>query len=233
VAASAQWVPLRASRGPGGGAGAILDSQVMLPEGGDDYAALLAMARGLALWHRSVNFCAVCGGATRPFRDGANQKCVECGERFRPRTDPSVIMLVTSGDKCLLGRQASWPAGRYSTLAGFAEFGETLEECVLREVREESGVYVARASVRFVASQPWLFPRSLMVGFIAEADTEALTVDDELDGAGWFDREYVRSQLALQGESDAPPEQGAFHVPSRISLARTLIDTWLDEKMKA
>ena len=121
-------------------------------------------------------------------------------------------------------------AGRFSTLAGFVEFGETLEECVLREVREESGVAVRRDSVRFVASQPWLFPRSLMVGFLAEADSDALDVDEtELDGAAWFEREYVREQLARQGDSDAPPEPGAFHVPSRISLARTLIDAWLSE----
>ena len=148
-----QWTPLRASRGPGGDAAAILASQVQVSH--DDYAALFATARGLALWHRSVRFCAVCGGETRPFRDGANQKCVECGARFRPRTgaaaiqapprlhdqtyrveagarprmltmsvfvlqpssraplrvDPSVIMLVTKGDRCLLGRQASWPVG--------------------------------------------------------------------------------------------------------------------------
>lgn len=162
----ASWVALRASRGPGGGDGTILASRVLLRD--DDYASILAIARGLALWHRSVRFCAICGGKTAPFRDGANQKCTECGARFRPRTDPSVIMLVTRGDRCLLGRQAAWPAGRYSTLAGFVEYGETLEECVVREVAEEAGVRVRRDSVRFVASQPWLFPRSLMVGFIAE-----------------------------------------------------------------
>ncbi|KAL1530567.1 hypothetical protein AB1Y20_001468 [Prymnesium parvum] len=229
---SAQWVALRAPRGPASQSSALLGARVRLRH--DDFAALLATARGLALWHRSVRFCASCGGRTRPFRDGANQKCEACGSRFRPRTDPSVIMLVTKGDKCLLGRQAAWPEGRYSTLAGFVEFGETLEECVVREVREESGVAVRRDSVRFVASQPWLFPRSLMVGFIAEAESEELDVDlHELDAAGWFHFEFMLEKIKQQGDLDVPPEEGAFHVPSRISLARTLIDAWLAEKAES
>ena len=117
--------------------------------------------------------------------------------------------------------------GRYSTLAGFVEFGESFEECLVREVLEESGVKVARDSIRSVASQPWLFPRSLMAGYIAEAEDESLTVDhDELEDAAWFDAEQVRSSLAndITGE-----EHGAFHVPSRVSLARHIIEKWLAE----
>ena len=108
---------------------------------------------------------------------------------MRPRVDPSIIVLVARGDECLLGRQASWPAGRYSTLAGFVELGETFEEAVVREVREEAGVTCDRSTLRFVASQPWLFPRSLMVGFVVETADTALEVDEsELEDARWFSR---------------------------------------------
>ena len=163
------WTALRAASGPGGGANAILDSKVGMSS--DDEVALLSVARGLGLWHRSVPFCAVSGDRTVPVRNGRNAQSVTgSGTRHRPRTDPSVIMLVLdrARSRCLLGRQARWPAGRYSTLAGFVEFGESLEECVVREVQEESGVRCDRASLRFVASQPWSFPRSLMVGFTVE-----------------------------------------------------------------
>lgn len=156
------WTALRAAGGPGGGANAILDSNVGMSS--DDEVALLSVARGLGLWHRSVPFCAVSGGRTVPVRNGRNAQSGTSGPRHRPRTDPSVIMLVLdrARGRCLLGRQARWPAGRYSTLAGFVEFGESLEECVVREVKEESGVLCDRSSLQFVASQPWSFPRSLM-----------------------------------------------------------------------
>ncbi len=223
------WAPLRASRGPGGGEAAILGgSDVRLTS--DDDVALLATARGLALWHRSMPHCSACGGKTAPFRHGRNRRCEACGTRFRPRLDPSVIVLVTRGEQCLLGRKKEWPAGRHSTLAGFVEFGETFEECVLREMMEEAGVHCDRTSLRFVASQPWLFPRSLMVGFIVETEDEALRVDEaELEDAQWFDREFVRAELAKQGDLDTPAEPGGFHVPSSISLARTIIERWLED----
>ena len=224
-----KWAPLRASRGPGGGEAAILGgSDVRLTS--DDDVALLTTARGLALWHRSIPHCSACGGKTKPFRNGRNRKCEDCGTRYRPQLDPSVIVLVTRGDQCLLGRKKEWPAGRYSTLAGFVEFGETFEECVLREMMEEAGVQCDRTSLRFVGSQPWLFPRSLMVGFLVETKDEVLHVDeDELEDAQWFEREFVRGALARQGDLDKPAEPGAFHVPSSISLARTIIERWLED----
>ena len=229
------WTALRAAGGPGGGAGAILDSDVGLSS--DDEVALLSVARGLGLWHRSVPFCAVSGGPTVPVRNGRNVQSGEKGTRHRPRTDPSVIMLVLdrSRRRCLLGRQGRWPAGRYSTLAGFVEFGESLEECVVREVKEESGVLCDRASLKFVASQPWSFPRSLMVGFSVEVDDDGglpTSVDfdaEELEDAKWFDKDFVARSIAAQGDSDEPPQPGDFHVPSRISLARTLFESWLAE----
>lgn len=228
------WTPLRASSGPGGGADAILDNDIGFASG--DEVALLSVARGLALWHRSVPYCAVSGEKTTPVRNGRNAQAGK-GTRHRPRTDPSVIMLVLdrARERCLLGRQGRWPAGRYSTLAGFVEFGESLEECVCREVLEESGVRCDRSSLRFVASAPWSFPRSLMVGFSVEVDEDGgvpTSVDfdaEELEDAKWFDKAFVRRSLEAQGESDAPPAAGDFHVPSRISLARTLLESWLDE----
>ena len=223
----AVWEPLRASAGP-----SVCDDLE------NDEAALLATARGMAHWHRSVKFCASCGsGDIETYRDGKGRRCTACGTRFRPRLDPSVIVLVTdsTGERCLLGRNKRWPAGRYSTLAGFCEFGETLEETVVREISEEAGVTVARDSIEFVASQPWLFPRSLMVGFtckvVEPADDAALTVDaNELEDAKWFDKEFVRQALTEEREAgkDGPAEEGGFHVPSRVSLARTLIQNWLD-----
>jgi NAD+ diphosphatase len=216
------WAPLRGSEG------AILGRESVLLDD-DDHIALLSTARGLALWHNSVRFCSQCGGRTQPCRHGRNRCCTQCTARFRPRLDPSVIVLVTRGDYCLLGRQKQWAEGRWSTLAGFVEFGETLEECVLREMEEEAGVRCERSSLQYVATQPWLFPRSFMVGYIVETADETLKVAaDELGGARWFERSYLREQLALQGDSDAPSEPGAFHVPSRVSLARTIIEAWLN-----
>ena len=236
--ARSEWAPLREAGGvtSGGGAAAALSG----PGGhrvDDDAAALLATARGLALWHRSVSFCAACGGKTAPARHGRNRQCGDCGARYRPRVDPSVIVLVVNEkkDKCLLGRPKSWAPGRWSTLAGFVEFGETLEESVVREIAEEAGVAPMRGvpgSLTQVASQPWLFPRTLLVGFQAVVDDAAplKRQEDELQGLAWFDKEFVRRQLELQGDEDAPATPGDFHVPSRVSLARTLIDAWLDEK---
>ena len=210
-----QWSQLRSRKGP-----SVIDDLAA-----DDYAALLSTAAALSEWHRSVPFCAKCGGRTASFRNGLNRRCEVCHARFRPRLDPSVIVLVTHKQRCLLGRKAQWPEGRYSTLAGFVEFGETLEECVVREVQEESGVEVDPASIRFVASQPWLFPRSLMVGFLAEASDTTLNLDeDELEDVKWFDREAIREALA----GTSPDGTAAsLNVPSRASLANTLMRTWL------
>ena len=175
-----RWAPLRAARGPGGGEQAILGGSSARVQS-DDEVALLSTARGLSLWHQSVKFCSTCGAKTKPVRDGRNRQCVDpaCGTRFRPRLDPSVIVLVTRGEQCLLGRKKAWPEGRYSTLAGFTEFGESLEECVLREMKEEAGVICDRKTLTFVGSQSWLFPRSLMVGYIVATADDELQVEEE------------------------------------------------------
>ena len=139
-----------------------------------------------------------------------------CQTHHFPRTDPAVIMLVSCGERCLLGRQRVWPAGMYSTLAGFVEPGESLEDAVAREVREEAGVAVAE--VRYHSSQPWPFPGSIMLGFHAEALSPALVVNrDELEDARWFSR----SELL------ASPEDESFRLPRRDSIARRLVESWL------
>jgi len=154
------------------------------------HAALLSAANGLLSFHRSHRFCSRCGSPTSSIKAGAARKCTDadCRTSVYPRIDAAVIMLVTSpcDDYALLGRKRSWPPGRYSTLAGFMEVGETLEECVARETYEESGVRVDGSSIRFVASQPWPFPRSLMVGFHGRAlpsstSSVAEPVDDDDD----------------------------------------------------
>jgi NAD+ diphosphatase len=144
--------------------------------------------------------------------------CPRCGALHHPRTDPVVIMLVEDGDRVLMGRQAAWPEGRYSALAGFVEPGESLEEAVAREVREESGVEIEQPS--YSSSQPWPFPASLMLGFHATyAGGEPHTLDSELEDVRWFTREEV--ELAARGES-------GFHLPPPIAIARRLIDEWLN-----
>ncbi len=183
-------------------------------------AATAAHARGLAWWHARHRFCGVCGATTLSAEGGHVRRCTNaaCATSHFPRTDPAVIMLVTDGPRCLLGRQAVWPAGMYSTLAGFVEPGESLEDAVAREVREETGIEVA--DVQYQSSQPWPFPSSVMLGFRARATTTTiLRRDEELEDASWFDRDYLKNGA----EAD-----GIFR--SRIdSIARRLIDDWLAE----
>jgi NAD+ diphosphatase len=180
--------------------------------------ALLAYAKGLLWWHIRHGFCGVCGSPTESAEAGHVRRCADaaCATQHFPRTDPAVIMLVHDGDRVLLGRQSRFPPGMYSTLAGFVEPGESLEEAVAREVREEAGVEVEE--VRYLASQPWPFPSSLMLGFFARAATTEIRVDsDELEDARWFGRE----ELLAAGEGDA------FRLPRRDSIARRLVETWL------
>jgi NAD+ diphosphatase len=183
-------------------------------------AALAAYAGSLLAWHRRHRFCANCGAPTEP-RDGGHERvCPSCEAHHFPRTDPVVIVRVTDGaDGLLLGRQASWPEGRFSLIAGYVEPGETLEEAVRREVVEESGVAVD--SVSYVASQPWPFPSSLMLGFSAVAARgNPSPADDELAEVCWFEREEV--ERAARGE-------GPLLLAPRYSIARRLIDEWLAE----
>jgi NAD+ diphosphatase len=180
-----------------------------------DSASLLAYARALVLWRARHRFCGVCGAANEPARAGHMMRCTRtgCGTETFPRLDPAIIVLVTdpTGERALLGRQASWPAGRYSTIAGFVEPGESLEQAVVREVEEETGVQVGEVS--YDSSQPWPFPSSLMLGFRAVARTEAITLrDGELEDARWF----TRSDVAA-GHPALPP-------PGAISAR--LIDGW-------
>lgn len=206
-------------------------------------AGILATAQGLVEFHLSHGFCSRCGSPTSSRKAGASRACVSCRRSVYPRLDVASIMLITSpcGNYALLGRKASWPAGRYSTLAGFQEVGETMEECCIRETLEESGVAVDPASVHIVASQPWPFPQSLMVGFQARAVGEIgdkelprIQIDfDEMQDIQWFPREYVRERL--DGGSTAlgfQPSQAEaeFHIPGRSSLARILITRWVDSR---
>jgi len=191
--------------------GALIDRQ---------HGALLAYARGIVHWHARSRFCSVCGAPTQSAIGGHVRKCTNaaCGADHFPRTDPAVIMLVTDGDRCLLARQKQWPQRMFSTLAGFVEPGESLEDAVAREVREEAGIEVT--DIRYHSSQPWPFPSSLMLGFIARAATTELRLDrDELEDGGWFTREFLRQPHA--------PE--VFRLPRHDSIARRLIQDWLDD----
>ena len=145
----------------------------------------------------------------------------ECATKHFPRTDPATIMLVHSGDLCLLGRQASWPEGMYSTLAGFVEPGEKLEEAVFREVKEESGVVVK--NIRYFGSQPWPFPQSLMLGFFAEAETKEITRGAELQDVRWFHVSEAKEIL----------ERLAGRFPHLDTIARRLIRHWVEEVVNA
>lgn len=181
-------------------------------------ATVFAQARAVLHWQQRHRFCGACGGAIAFQRGGWQGQCAQCGLDHYPRTDPAVIVAITDGERLLLGRQASWPARRYSTLAGFVEPGETLEQTVVREVMEESGVRVR--SSRYLASQPWPFPSSLMLGFIAEAEPDPPQANEELEDARWFDRDEVGA--ALRGENI---EAGLLLSPS-ISISRWLIECW-------
>jgi NAD+ diphosphatase len=181
-------------------------------------AGLAAYLAALLNWHRSHRYCANCGTNTLVKEAGYARRCPRCHTTHFPRTDPVVIMTVEHDGSLLLGRRPGWPGRRYSTLAGFVAVGEAAEEAVIREVCEESGI-VAR-DPRFVSSQPWPFPRSLMLGFAAQSDGgEPRARDGELEDVRWFSDEEVRA--AANGEN---PE---LRLPPPISIARFLIDRWM------
>jgi NAD+ diphosphatase len=190
--------------------GALMDRQ---------HGGLLAYARGLVHWHSRHRFCGVCGSPTESIAAGHIRKCTnpDCGAEHFPRTDPAVIMLITDGDRCLLGRQKVWPPGMHSTLAGFVEPGESLEDAVAREVREEAGIDVT--DIRYHSSQPWPFPASIMLGFTARAVSTDIRIDhDELEDGRWFTRDFLR-------QSHDPD---VFRLPRPDSIARRLIEDWLE-----
>ena len=184
-----------------------------------DEAPLFAAALSLAWWHSRHGFCANCGAATGIERGGWSRVCSQCSAQHFPRVDPVVIMLAEHGGRLLLGRQPQYPSGRYSALAGFLEPGESVEAAVARELQEEAGIRVEQ--VTYIASQPWPFPSSLMIGCQARALDDALTIDTtELDDARWFTREEVAAALA--GNPNA-----TFQAPPRFAIARTLLEHWL------
>ena len=177
---------------------------------------LLATAKSLLSWHARHGYCANCGGATAMSSGGYRRDCAACGTEHFPRTDPVVIMLVTRGDRCLLGRQARFVANSYSCLAGFLEPGETIEDAVRREVFEEAGIVVG--PVEYLASQPWPFVSSLMIGCRGEAETETITLDrTELEDGRWFHRDEVRRMLAREHPDGliTPPPMAIAHLLMR------------------
>ncbi|WP_073487489.1 NAD(+) diphosphatase [Streptoalloteichus hindustanus] len=196
--------------------GALLD---------DTDAGLLTAAVALLNWHDNANFCAACGSHTRRVKAGWARDCPGCGREEYPRTDPAVICLVhdeegVNGEHVLLARQPVWPAERYSVLAGFVEAGESAEACVAREIAEEVGIAVR--DVRYLGSQPWPLPRSLMMGFAAVASRDAplRPMDGEIEEARWVHRDQVRAALAAGG---ALP---GLILPGRASIARQMLEGW-------
>lgn len=185
-------------------------------------AELIATAKALFGWHDSHKFCARCGAASTPVMAGWQRSCDACGGQHFPRTDPVVIMLITYGNSVLMGRSPGWPEGMYSTLAGFVEPGETIEAAVRREVYEEAGIKVAQ--VDYLASQPWAFPSSLMIGCHGQAISHEITIDPvEIEDALWVSREDML--LAYAG-------QHPVLAPSRVgSIAHFLIGNWLADTL--
>lgn len=197
-----EWVPLRA----------LLNDLADHPTA----APLLFHAIGLAEWHFATRYCPRCGGPLESIAAGHELRCTRCDRRQFPRTDPAVIMSVVHPDgSILLGRQPRWPAGRWSTLAGFCEPGETLEDAVRREVDEEVGVPVGE--VTYVGNQPWPLPASLMVGFVAEALSKDVDVDGaEIEEARWFTRDELREAV----------DTGEVFVPRSVSISSSLLSLW-------
>lgn len=185
-----------------------------------DELGALATAKSLLDWHRRHRFCAQCGAPTAPAQAGFRRDCAACGAQHFPRTDPVVIMMVTRGDQCLLGRQARFPAGSYSCLAGFLEPGETIEDAVRRETFEEAGIRVG--AVTYALSQPWPFPSSIMIGCRGEALTDTITLDrEELEDARWFRRDEVRLMLRKE-------HPGGLIVPPPVAIAHHLVRDWAE-----
>lgn len=181
-----------------------------------DEANLVAHARALITWHKTHRHCGYCGAVLRNRAAGNARECTskDCGKQVFPRVDPAIIVLVTTGDRCLLGRKGDWPEGRFSTIAGFVEPGESLEDAVRREVREETNIAVD--DIHYHSSQPWPFPQALMLGFHATATSEDIgLIDGELAEAGWFTAKEISA--------------GYPKLPYKLSIARRLIDDWLEE----
>jgi NAD+ diphosphatase len=186
-----------------------------------DHLPPLAEGKALLGWHARHRFCPNCGAPTQPVEGGWRRDCGRCMTQHFPRTDPVAIMLAVDGDRCLLGRSHRFQAGMWSCLAGFIEPGEAIEDAVRREVHEEAGIVCGR--VAYLASQPWPFPSSLMIGCQAEALSRDIVVDrTELDDARWFDREEVASMLARQ-------HPDGFTAPQPVAIAYHIIRAWVED----
>ncbi|MDN5744795.1 MAG: NAD(+) diphosphatase [Nocardioidaceae bacterium] len=203
-----RWRPLRALLAD------LLSDQVA-------QAPLVFHALGLAEWHGAHRFCPRCGGALQARAAGHELVCLDCGKPQFPRLDPAVIMLISTGEagsadeRCLLGRNATWPTGRFSTLAGFCEPGESLEDAVRREVLEETGVVVGE--VTYFGNQPWPLPSSLMLGFHGRAVSESISLDDDdVEEAEWFTRTQMKERAT----------EGSLVLPGGVSISRSLIEHW-------
>ncbi|MGC9522546.1 MAG: NAD(+) diphosphatase [Anaerolineae bacterium] len=182
--------------------------------------ALAAQAKAMVHWHREHRYCSRCGSPTQSEEAGHLRRCMNetCAKVHFPRVDPAIIVLVVSGERCLLGRQPHWPENRYSNIAGFVEPGESLETAVAREIWEEAGIEID--SLEYHSSQPWPFPQSLMVGFTARAASTRITLNDhELQDARWFSRSDIRDGLLA----------GRLGLPSPYSISFHLIEDWFDE----
>ena len=197
-------------------------------------ASILALAKGLVHWHKSHQFCGSCGNVNRSVEAGHARKCTECRNLTFPRTDPAVIMLVerifSDGvPRCLLGRQASWDDGVYSTLAGFVDPGETLEEAVIREVLEETGINAT--DPQYCTSQPWPFPASVMLGFTAEATSEAIDIShDDLEDAQWFSREQL-VDFSINKKNKQKIQNKGYKMSSSDSISSFLITAWKNKEI--
>ncbi len=181
--------------------------------------SLLAYSNALVSWHRNNHFCGCCGSKTKASELGQSRHCInnDCLKPHYPRTDPAIIVVVTKDDKCLMARKAEWTKGIYSLVAGYVDHGESLEDTVVREVMEETGIKVK--SVNYHSSQPWPFPHTLMVGFFAEAENCDIKIDPhELEDAQWFSRQQIIDGL----------ENGAHKLPTPFSISRNLISDWFD-----
>lgn len=201
--------------------GHFIELRKALPNLSEFDRTILLHSRAMSHWHSRHKFCGTCGSPTISKEAGNLLVCTNenCKQSHFPRTDPAIIVLVTKNDKCLLGHSKGWQGNRYSTLAGFVEPGESLEETVKREVFEESGIVVK--NIKYFSSQPWPFPSSLMLGFTADAENENIVINkDELESVLWFSREEIKEKLV----------NGKIKMPGKVSIAFKLIGRWFDDK---